>query len=65
MTALTINQEADMEHDQARKLAETPCRVLFLTGVGLVFPYIRSHSVLENLQSVTRQTPTVLFFQSC
>ena len=37
-------------------------QILVLTGVGLVFPYLRSHRVLENLQSVTKQTPTVLFF---
>ena len=46
----------------ASKLDSAQCRVLLLDGVGLVFPYIRSHSVLENLQSVTKQTPTVLFF---
>jgi bacteriophage exclusion system BrxB-like protein len=46
----------------AERLAAAPCRALLLSGVGLVFPYIRSHSVLENLQSVTKQTPTVLFF---
>lgn len=46
----------------AAKLAASPCRVLLLTGVGLVYPYIRSHSVLDNLQKVTKQTPTVLFF---
>jgi len=44
------------------KLAATPCQVLFLTGVGLVYPYIRSHNILENLQSVTKQMPLVLFF---
>jgi len=46
----------------ASKLAGSHCKVTFLTGVGLVFPYIRSHNVLENLQSVTKQTPTILFF---
>lgn len=46
----------------ASKLSASSCRVLLLTGVGLVFPYLRSHNVLENLQSVTKQTPTVLFF---
>jgi len=46
----------------AERLAAAPCRVLLLSGVGLVYPYMRSHSVLENLQSVTKQTPTVLFF---
>ena len=36
--------------------------VLFLTGVGEVFPYIRSHNVLNNLQSTAKEKPTVLFF---
>lgn len=45
-----------------RKLAASSCQVTFLTGVGLVYPYIRSHNVLENLQSVTKQTPLLLFF---
>lgn len=46
----------------AGKLAAAHCRVMLVTDVGLVYPYIRSHNVLENLQSVTRQTPLVLFF---
>jgi hypothetical protein len=46
----------------AAKLSAAQCRVLLLDGVGLVFPFLRSHHVLENLQTVTRQTPTVLFF---
>jgi hypothetical protein len=46
----------------AAKLSAAQCRVLLLDGVGLVFPFLRSHHVLENLQNVTRQTPTVLFF---
>lgn len=45
-----------------QRLAESECQVLLLDGVGLVFPYLRSHSVLENLQTVTKQTPTILFF---
>jgi len=46
----------------ASKLEASSCSVLLITGVGLVYPFLRSHSVLENLQSVTKQTPTVLFF---
>ncbi|MCK9398991.1 MAG: DUF1788 domain-containing protein [Bacteroidales bacterium] len=37
-------------------------RVYFLTGIGLVFPFIRSHNVLNNLQNVAKKAPTVLFF---
>lgn len=46
----------------AAKLAESKYDVLLITGVGLVYPFIRSHNVLENLQKITKQTPTVLFF---
>lgn len=41
----------EMEHD-----------VLFLTGVGEVFPYLRSHNILNNLQSTAKDRPTVMFF---
>lgn len=37
-------------------------KVYFLTGIGMVFPYIRSHNVLNNLQNVARNAPTVAFF---
>lgn len=37
-------------------------RVYFLTGIGSVFPYIRSHNVLNNLQNVAKEAPTVAFF---
>ncbi|MCZ4262601.1 DUF1788 domain-containing protein [Limimaricola sp. G21655-S1] len=36
--------------------------VIFLSGVGEVYPFIRSHSVLNNLQSTAKEAPTVLFF---
>jgi hypothetical protein len=46
----------------AKKLEENRPSVVMLDGVGLVFPYIRSHNVLEKLQGVTGKTPSVLFF---
>ena len=46
----------------AAKLASTDFEVLFLSGVGEVFPYIRSHNVLNNLQSTAKEKPTVMFF---
>lgn len=36
--------------------------IMFITGVGEVFPYIRSHNILNNLQKVARAKPTVMFF---
>ena len=46
----------------ATTLAETAYDVLFITGVGAVFPYIRSHNVLNNLQSTAKEKPTIMFF---
>lgn len=36
--------------------------VLILSGIGEVFPYIRSHNVLNNLQSTAKDKPVVMFF---
>ena len=36
--------------------------VAFMTGVGEIYPYIRSHNVLNNLQSTIEDQPTVMFF---
>ncbi|MGI6303099.1 MAG: DUF1788 domain-containing protein [Verrucomicrobiota bacterium] len=46
----------------AVQLANTDFDVLFLSGVGEVFPFIRSHNVLNNLQSTAKDKPTVMFF---
>lgn len=43
-------------------IATAPHDVIFLSGVGEVYPYIRSHNVLNNLQSTAKDKPTVLFF---
>ncbi|MFD2936150.1 DUF1788 domain-containing protein [Spirosoma flavum] len=44
------------------KLAQIPHQVVFLTGVSQVFPFIRSHTVLNNLQRVITTPPLVIFF---
>jgi hypothetical protein len=46
----------------ASKISSTEYDVLFMSGVGEVFPYIRSHNVLNNLQSTAKEKPTVMFF---
>jgi len=43
-------------------IEESDARVYFLTGIGLVYPYIRSHNILNNLQNVAKVAPTVAFF---
>ena len=46
----------------ARRMAAGEFDVMFLTGVGEIYPYIRSHTVLNNLQSTAKDQPTVMFF---
>ena len=44
------------------KIDDSDFDVFFLTGIGEVFPYIRSHNVLNNLQSVVTGKPMLMFF---
>ena len=44
------------------RLALVDFDIFFLTGIGEVFPYIRSHNVLNNLQSVVTDRPMLMFF---
>lgn len=46
---------------KARINSET-FQILFLTGVGEVFPFVRSHTVLNNLQTVVSDWPMLMFF---
>jgi hypothetical protein len=46
----------------SKKMKSTEFQILFLTGVGEVFPYIRSHNVLNNLQRIAEDQPTLMFF---
>jgi bacteriophage exclusion system BrxB-like protein len=57
-----LDPEAHLVRAIAAKLQSVEFDVLFISGVGEVFPYIRSHNVLNNLQSTAKDQPTVMFF---
>ena len=44
------------------KIEDGDFDIFFLTGIGEVFPFIRSHNVLNNLQSVVTGKPMLMFF---
>jgi len=46
----------------AEKFQNQACQVLLITGVGEVYPYLRSHSLLNNLQSTVKSHPMVMFY---
>jgi hypothetical protein len=57
-----LDPHLHIPHAFRAKLAERDFDVVFLTGIGEVFPYIRSHNVLNNLHSVVRGKPMLTFF---
>jgi len=57
-----LDPEAHLVPAIAGKMEARPFDVMFITGVGDVFPYIRSHNILNNLQSTAKEQPTVMFF---
>lgn len=46
----------------AQRINEEDYDVLFISGIGEVFPFVRSHNLLTNLQSKAKSQPTVMFF---
>lgn len=44
------------------RLQDQSSDMVFLTGLGVVFPFIRTHTVLENLQSVVVGRPMLAWF---
>lgn len=57
-----LDPKANVIPKIAEAIETTPHDVIFLSGVGEVYPFIRSHNVLNNLQSTAKDKPTVLFF---
>lgn len=57
-----LDPETHLVPKIGQRLKSESFDVLFLTGVGEVYPFVRSHNVLNNLQSTAKEQPTVLFF---
>jgi hypothetical protein len=46
----------------AQKMAEPGVRITILTGAGHVYPFLRTHQLLEEIQASMMHHPLVLFF---
>ena len=57
-----LNLETTFMEEIASIMKSSNFDIMFITGVGEVFPYIRSHNILNNLQKVARENPTVMFY---
>lgn len=45
-----------------RKLEVVNAKIVFLTGIGAAFPIIRSHTILNNIETLVGDLPLVMFF---
>ena len=45
-----------------KRLEGADAGIIFLTGIGSVFPIIRSHTILNNIQTLVGDLPLVMFF---
>lgn len=57
-----LNPQKHLAPAIRERLTDGDFDIVFLTGIGEVFPYIRSHNVLNNLQSVVVGRPMLVFF---
>ena len=46
----------------SQKMDSAEFQVMFLDGVGRVFPFIRSHNILNTLQKSAKAQPTLMCF---
>lgn len=43
-------------------IEQSKAQIYFITGVGSCYPFLRSHNILNNLQNIAKESPTVMFF---
>lgn len=60
-TAITAFINQDMYVNTIKEEFEK-YRVIFITGVGKIYPFMRSHNILNRLHSVLGKKPLVLFY---
>ncbi|HBC89980.1 MAG TPA: DUF1788 domain-containing protein, partial [Lactococcus sp.] len=48
--------------DRMKKVEIGKGNVLFLTGVGQVYPFMRAHKVLDNMQHMFENVPIIMFY---
>ena len=57
-------EESDNEFLEMFKLraVDDGTKIILITGVGKAYPVIRSHTILNNLQSIFRKNPVVMMY---
>ena len=60
---LSVEEEDNEFLDRfKREIADDGQSIVLITGVGKAYPIIRSHTILNNLQSIFRKNPVVMMY---
>jgi hypothetical protein len=59
---MMLAPEFHLAPEIVKRLEEKTYHILFIDGVGEVYPYVRTHSLLENLEKYLNHKPLILFF---
>ena len=57
-----LNAERHLVPEIKKLTAIKKYKVIFIKGIGEVFPYIRTHNLLSNLQKILKNEPSIIFF---
>lgn len=60
---LSVEEETSPFLDKFKEAVEDNGKyIVLITGVGKVYPIVRSHTILNNLQSIFRRNPVVMMY---
>ncbi|MFK5882674.1 MAG: DUF1788 domain-containing protein [Sulfurospirillum sp.] len=57
-----LDVETKIMSEIQKLVDEKQTSMVFIEGIGEVYPYIRSHTIINNLQKVIVDRPTLMFF---
>jgi len=57
-----LDVETKIMPEIQKLVEENKTSMVFIEGIGEVYPYIRSHTIINNLQKVIDDRPTLMFF---
>jgi|SRR5690554_3342744 len=59
---MMLAPELHLAPEIIKRLEGKPYSMLFIDGVGEVYPYVRTHALLENLEKYLNHKPLILYF---
>lgn len=59
---LSVEEDDNEFLNEFKKIADDGTKIILITGVGKSYPIIRSHTILNNLQSIFKRNPVVMMY---